>query len=199
MESEYSPEVAYSAIFEQHYKAINAYTMRRVFSKQNVDDVVSEVFLVAWRRWDEVSGIDNPLPWLYRVAGNLIRNSHRSDNRRSRLVGKMSSQPEQVFEDPALRGESGLVEALSELSDEEQEILMLVAWEGLSHSEVAEVLDCSANAVGIRVHRAKKSLQEVMDVQKNLENIENSEREDAVVDINGNKTQISSNLERKNT
>jgi hypothetical protein len=49
--------------------------------------------------------------------------------------------------------------ALSRLSDREREALQLVLWEELSHADAAQVLGCSANAVAIRVHRAKTRLR----------------------------------------
>ena len=48
--------------------------------------------------------------------------------------------------------------ALCELSEDDREILMLVTWEELSYADVGRVLDISANAVAIRVHRARKRL-----------------------------------------
>jgi RNA polymerase sigma-70 factor (ECF subfamily) len=53
--------------------------------------------------------------------------------------------------------------ALQRLSFDDQEVLRLVAWEGLSHAEVAQVLQCSTNAVGIRVHRARQRLEIELD------------------------------------
>jgi hypothetical protein len=51
------------------------------------------------------------------------------------------------------------VAALDRLSVREREALQLVLWEELSHAEAAQVLGCSANAVAIRVHRAKTRLR----------------------------------------
>jgi RNA polymerase sigma-70 factor (ECF subfamily) len=52
-----------------------------------------------------------------------------------------------------------VVAALDRLSVREREALQLVLWEELSHAEAAQVLGCSANAVAIRVHRAKTRLR----------------------------------------
>ena len=53
--------------------------------------------------------------------------------------------------------------ALGALRETDREILMLVAWEELSHAEIAQVLGISANAVAIRTHRARKRLSDRID------------------------------------
>jgi RNA polymerase sigma-70 factor (ECF subfamily) len=55
-----------------------------------------------------------------------------------------------------------LLLALRQLKDGEREALMLVYWEQLSYAEAGQVLGCSANAVAIRMHRAKTRLREVL-------------------------------------
>ena len=52
-----------------------------------------------------------------------------------------------------------VVAALDRLSGREREAVQLVLWEELSHADAAQVLGCSANAVAIRVHRAKTRLR----------------------------------------
>ena len=54
---------------------------------------------------------------------------------------------------------SEVLTALRALRPEEQEVLRLAAWEGLSNSELAVALDCSENAATIRLHRARKRLE----------------------------------------
>ena len=48
--------------------------------------------------------------------------------------------------------------ALAKLGTKDREILLLAAWEGLSHAEIAVVLACSENASAIRLHRARQRL-----------------------------------------
>jgi RNA polymerase sigma-70 factor (ECF subfamily) len=54
------------------------------------------------------------------------------------------------------------MEALSRLSDADQELLRLVAWEELDHAEIAQVLGVSVNAVAIRLHRARARFEQAM-------------------------------------
>ena len=157
-------EAWFRQLFADTYRPLLAYTRRRTVDWSEADDIVSEVFAIAWRRRSERQADRPPLPWLYGIAANVARNHWRSSGRRLRLVDHLEAQPRATeTEDPADWTASGLRQALSSLSFDDQEVLRLVAWEGLGHAEVAEVLECSTNAVGIRVHRARQRLQDQMD------------------------------------
>lgn len=153
----------FRAMFNTAYPKLVAYARRRA-DDGIADDVVAETFLVAWRRRAELAGMDNPLPWLYAVAGNQLRNQHRSATRHLRLVSKVagdaSTSPPAaakppVGSDPAV---DVVREALSSLSFDDQEVLRLVAWEELTYRETADVLGCSIDAVAQRIRRAKQRL-----------------------------------------
>lgn len=158
----------FRTMFRATHPKLVAYARRRA-DATTADDVVAETFLVAWRRRAELSTMDNPLPWLYAVAGNQLRNQNRSSNRHLRLVSKvagevaggsasatdMADNSSAVESDPAV----DLVRAaLDTLSFDDQEVLRLVTWEELTYRETSEVLDCSVDAVAQRVRRARQRL-----------------------------------------
>lgn len=155
----FADEASFRRMFDATYPRLVAYARRRLADRADVDDVVSETYTVAWRRRDEPVERDTPLPWLYGIAGNVLRNRSRAHRRRLRLVDRIGAQPTPVAAgDPAERPGADLRSALDQLTFEDQEVLRLVAWEGLSHAEVGTALGCSTNAVGIRVHRARQRL-----------------------------------------
>lgn len=150
---------AFRLLFADTYPALVAYARRRV-GTDRADDVVSEVFATAWRRRGDLEPGRPPLPWLYGMAANVVRNLRRADGRHLRLVERIGSEPvADLRPDPADQPGADLRAAMERLSFDDQEVLRLVAWEGLTHAEVGEVLDCSPNAVGIRIHRARKRLE----------------------------------------
>nr|BFE84297.1 hypothetical protein GCM10020093_068980 [Planobispora longispora] len=53
----------------------------------------------------------------------------------------------------------GVLKAMAGLTQDEREILILVAWQGLSPRDAAKVLGCSAPTFRVRLHRARKRLQ----------------------------------------
>jgi RNA polymerase sigma-70 factor (ECF subfamily) len=148
-------------LFEAHHRALLAYAARRCPTLSDAEDVVAEVFLVAWRRLGDVPDGDAALPWLFGVARKTIGNQRRGLLRRGRLQARL----EQTAERPATPAPSGTepaLEALERLSDGDRELLRLVAWEGLSHAEIAAVLGISVNAVAIRLHRARARFEQAL-------------------------------------
>lgn len=155
-------------IFDETYPQLVAYARRRTASDADADDVVAEAYATAWRRWSELEADRQPLPWLYAVAGNVLRNHWRSTKRRLRLVDHIEAQPQPSSPpNPADRQGAELREAMEQLADDDREVLTLMAWEGLTHAEIGEVLGCSANAVGIRIHRARHRLEAILDSHPN--------------------------------
>lgn len=155
------PGDRFEALFEAHHRALLAYAARRCPSLTDAEDVVADVFLVAWRRLGDVPAGEEALPWLYGVARRTVANQRRSTNRRTNLQARL----EQTVERPvaiATPDAEPALDVLARLSDDDQELLRLVAWEELSHAEIAQVLDISVNAVAIRLHRARGRFEQAM-------------------------------------
>lgn len=130
---------------------------------------MADTFLVAWRRLDQVPDGDAALLWLYGVARRTIGNQRRGDTRRTRLVARIrdlgrGTSVEAAVEEaaPSVSVDHPVMVALARLSPADQELLKLVAWEELSHAEIAEVLGISVNAVAIRLHRARARFEDAM-------------------------------------
>jgi RNA polymerase sigma-70 factor (ECF subfamily) len=130
-----------------------AYVLRRT-SPAVADDVVAEVFLVAWRRRDDMPGA--ALPWLLGVARKVLANRRRSEQRALALRHRLASEHESVAAATGDDGDELVIRALGRLPDRDREILMLLAWDGLSQTEVAEVLGVRKNTVAVRLHRARE-------------------------------------------
>ncbi len=167
-------ETTFRQLFNSTYSPLLAYARRRCVDQTEADDVVAEVYATAWRRRDDLRVDEPPLPWLYGIAANVLRNSRRAGGRRLQLVERLQSQPLHAQAGPDVATDAGpgseaeaIREALARLSFDDQEVLRLVAWEGLSHAEAGQALDCSANAVGIRIHRARQRLQAELNDQQN--------------------------------
>jgi RNA polymerase sigma-70 factor (ECF subfamily) len=142
-------------MFEQHYGHVLAYARRRCAEPADADDVVAETFTIAWRRVRDIP--DEPLPWLYGVARRVLANQRRGRQRWLALLDRLRREPADVPTPPADGGER-VRAAMARLRPQDQEVLRLAAWEGLTHAEVATVLGVSANAAAIRLHRARRHL-----------------------------------------
>ena len=155
----------FTSLYHDNYQMLLAYARRRV-DEQTADEVVADTFLVAWRRRNEIPD-DFERAWLFGVARNTILTANRSAHRRNALNGKLygaartGTWTDDHFESSDRA--DALLPALRRLQESDQEILMLMAWEELSHTEIGQVLGISPNAVAIRIHRARKRLAEQMD------------------------------------
>jgi RNA polymerase sigma-70 factor (ECF subfamily) len=148
-------------LFEAHHRTVLAYAARRSPTLTDAEDVVAEVFLVAWRRLEAVPDGDEALPWLLGVARRTIANQRRGLFRRRRLQERLETTVERPLP-AAPTGSEPALEALSRLSRSDQELLRLVAWEELSHAEIAAILGISVNAVAIRLHRARARFEQAL-------------------------------------
>jgi RNA polymerase sigma factor (sigma-70 family) len=145
-------------LFSEHAAAVRAYALRRL-SKGAADDVVSDVFVVAWRRLEDVP--DDALPWLFACAQRIIANQRRTIRRQAALVERLAHERGHSVHAHE-RTDSVLGEALTALSEGDREVLMLVAWEGLEPERAAVVVGCSRRAFAMRLHRARRRLADAM-------------------------------------
>lgn len=157
-------EDRFRRLYLETYWDLLAYSMRRV-PESVAQDVVAETFLVLWRRLDDVPDCE-ALPWLYGVAGNIVMNQRRSWRRLERLRTRLLALPRPrrsgEDDDTGDREISAVLDALRQLKDDEREVLLLSVWEGLTNEQIASAEGCSANAVAIRLHRARKRLEHLL-------------------------------------
>ena len=154
-------EAAFATLYRRHAGAIMAYALRRC-SPDDAADVVSETFVVAWRRIDELPEESAAKPWLLGVARRVLANQRRGMRRRSDLIKKLSASMVPRFEELAIPVEREdvmvVTEALEKLSKRDRELLLLTAWEELTPSEIAMMLDLSSSVVRKRLFRARARL-----------------------------------------
>jgi len=146
----------FEEVFNACYEPVCRYAARRV-AADAVQDVVSETFLVAWRRHGELRG--EPLPWLLGIARRVAATQRRGSARRDALRERLSSEPAPLPVDGrAGVHDSQLALALASLGERDREALTLVAWDGLDHRTAASVMGCSTGSLTVRLHRARRRL-----------------------------------------
>lgn len=138
------------------YPDVRLYALRRL-DPADADDVVSETYAIAWRKWADPPPTD-PRPWLFGIARNVIRNQRRGLRRMRRLQDALPAPAHHPDGSAAFEAGEQLLHALSRLREPDREILQLAAWEGLGTAEIAEALACSPEAAATRLHRARARL-----------------------------------------
>jgi RNA polymerase sigma-70 factor (ECF subfamily) len=136
--------------------------MRRLEDYTAAEDLLAEAFLVAWRRFDERPVQAEELFWLYGIAGRVLYNVMRSQRRSLRLETRLAIERESEGDVPRYTKEEveDLMDALGALSLDDVEIIQLAYWEKLSYREIGAALQCSENAAGIRLSRARQRLRD---------------------------------------
>ena len=155
-------EVKFRRMFEAHYDLMLRYCLRRL-PPSDANDAVAEVFAVVWRRIDSVPAGDDAVLWIYGVARNIVRNAKRASRRSVRLRAKLDSLAAESVPDTATvvvanEEDRQLVEALTRLSADDQEIIRLRAYEGLTSNQIAVVVGCSHDAARKRLSCALSRL-----------------------------------------
>lgn len=152
------PRAEFTAIYEDHYLAVRQFTAWQC-EPSELDDLVADVFLVAWRRFNDLEAAW-ARPWLFGVAKNVLRSRQRSVRRAAAFVNQL------VALRPALAtnldaGELSIEDVelikagLQALTSDDQEILILSTWYEMTAPELAIALSITKNNATVRLHRAR--------------------------------------------
>lgn len=126
--------------------------------------------MIAWRRFDDAPA--DELPWLLGIARGVTANRRRGEARRRALHERLlATAVVEVEPGPEEAGESELLRALASLREHDQELLRLVAWDGLDRARAAQVLGISTALFAVRLHRARRRLARVLAAQRQLEQL----------------------------
>lgn len=166
VEASITDPAGFATLFDRHATAIRDYLARRVGS-QPAEDLTGETFLIAFsRRMHYDRRHQNALPWLYGIASNLVRQRRRAEVRQLRALARTGM--DDVFADhaesvsarvTAQASTRVLAGALARLTAGERDVLLLMAWAGLSYDELAAALDIPLGTVRSRLHRARTKVR----------------------------------------
>jgi RNA polymerase sigma-70 factor (ECF subfamily) len=137
--------------------AIVAYARRR--GSPDPDGIGAETMAIAWRRLPHVP-TDDPRPWLFATARNLVMAEYRSANRFAQHDAErdaVAPAPEVAEIDPDLH------RALRSLKLPDREALLLIAWEDLTPSQAAQALGINPAAFRVRLLRARRRMHASLD------------------------------------
>jgi RNA polymerase sigma-70 factor (ECF subfamily) len=159
-------EDVYSSSFVQVY----AYCLRRTRGAEDAEDAVADTFIVAWRRLDDLLASEHRQAWLYGVARRVLANQRRISERYERIEERAMSFAQPIaLDNPAQDVEhrlrlAAVLDGLAQLAETDQELLLLAAFEQLSHAEMATVLETKVETIKSRLYRARQRLQEQIEL-----------------------------------
>jgi RNA polymerase sigma factor (sigma-70 family) len=158
----------FGEIFDRHHAGVHRYLERRL-GRDRADDLLGEVFRIAFERRASFRPAHvSARPWLLGIASNLVLKAHRSEGRRLRALARFAptvgggtddlARVDDVLD--AHREAAMVARALLGLDARDRDVVLLIAWEGLSYEEVAAALDIPVGTVRSRLNRARRKLRE---------------------------------------
>ncbi len=157
----------FAILFDRHAGAIHRYVLRRL-GQEVADDLVSETFLVAFRkrgRYD--TSRSDARPWLYGIVTRLIDGHRRAEARKYRALARTGVDPvvadldeEVASQVTAQSTRRDLADAFARLAKGDRDVLFLFAWQELSYEQIAEALAIPVGTVRSRLNRARRKVRE---------------------------------------
>jgi RNA polymerase sigma factor (sigma-70 family) len=157
---------SFAVLYDRHAPALFRYLTRRL-GPTIAQDLLAETFLAAFRRRDSYD-LSRPdaRPWLYGIAGNLVRRHHRGEARMLSAYARTGIDPvtgpadeDSLDRLSAASYEPALARALASLSARERDVVLLIAHAELNYEEVADALQIPVGTVRSRLSRARRRLR----------------------------------------
>ena len=159
-------EAAFGELVVRYRRRLFAVCLRVLRSPADAEDAVQETFVKLARSADGFRGEAKLSTWLYRVARNVCTDRVRHDARRPATpvedVAAVSDEPDADDHLAARETAMAIQDALAHLDERSRTLLLLIAVDGLSYAEAAEVVDLPVGTVKSRVSRARVRLGELL-------------------------------------
>lgn len=165
-------------LFERYNKSLFGFFYRMTQNAKTSEDLVQNVFLRILKYKHTFTGEGKFTTWMYHLARNVNVDHHKKESRmgyKDDLSDWENRIPEEFGTEEKLNQQEEvrlLNTALSKLSPEKREILILSRYQGLKYKEIGKIMDCSEGAVKVRIHRALTDLKKIY---KKIENTNNYE------------------------
>ncbi|HVO42703.1 MAG TPA: sigma-70 family RNA polymerase sigma factor [Aggregatilineales bacterium] len=164
-------QAAFGELYERYVRTVYNYIYYRTGNHHDAEDLTARVFQRALVHIETY--VERGVPfkaWLYRIAHNLVANWHRDRNRRKIIpldefvaAGLRTEAPEASTE--AMQERERLLQAISRLPDDRQQLIILKFVEKLSNQEIGEIMDRSEGAIKSLYHRTLAALRDELTEQ----------------------------------
>jgi RNA polymerase sigma-70 factor (ECF subfamily) len=167
-------KVAFEMLFTKYQRRVSRLVSRFVRSEAEVEDIVQESFIKAYRALASFRGDSAFYTWLYRIAVNTAKNHLVSASKRPISLSQFEKNDdddfqEDIFMSDAATPESELItkqiaetvnKSMNELPADLREAIMLREIEGMSYEDIADAMGCPIGTVRSRIFRAREAISE---------------------------------------
>ena len=167
---------ALSSLMDRHSERLFCYLLRQLNNQTDAADLAQETFVRVYQNRARFRPQQRFSTWLYAIATNLLRDRFRWHKRHPQVslqaetetgssledhLEDSAASPSETLETSERAGE--VRRAVQTLPIELRTPLILFEYEGLSHAEIGEILNCSAKAVEVRLYRARGLLRKQLE------------------------------------
>lgn len=159
-------------LFEGYYEGLYGYGLKICRNPQMVEDCIQNLFVSVWERRDDLGHITSPNVYLYvSLRRNILKKLKRND--RLRGMDDRTELPldiqfgieEIIIKDESRREQADeLKKAISQLSNQQKEVLYLHYYNGMSYGEIEGILSINRQSVRNHMYRAMETLRTVLDI-----------------------------------
>lgn len=163
--------LAFAALLERHYGLMFKTAWQWCGNREDAEDIAQEVCLKLAHNLQGFMFESAFTTWLYRITINAAKDYYRAKNRRSDREKPLYDDAiyisEELTPEQKLAHKDTLV-AIDALPETLKDTVILVCWQGLSHREAAEILDCEEGTISWRLHEARKKITDKLDLDKKV-------------------------------
>lgn len=155
---------SFEKVYDLYFQKIYQFVFFKINDQQKTEDICSEVFL-RFVKFVKENNIDNVSAILYRIARNLIIDDSRKETEiltEDEILESIKDESELNIDDKFINNES-LMNAISELSDDYRDVIIMRYINDVSVKDIAEVFHKSEGAIKVTISRALNRLREILE------------------------------------
>lgn len=161
----------FTQLVTESHGGLRYFLQRLGVSPSSVDDLAQEVFLVAYRRWDELEEVEYPEAWLKSVARNLVMNEVTKRNRRQRLLDAQMTSLLLEYEETRVGADEWLEMAerrealrgcLERLGEQARKLVEARYFQGLTSEQIGLTMKMKGAAVRKSLFLTRKFLADCL-------------------------------------
>lgn len=145
-----------------HVSELVRVATRTVGNRETAEDMVQETYMRAWKYWDKFTPGTNCRAWLYKIMFNVIRRRKGGMDAAAVSIDTPEIADVLPFTPPVSITAMAVSDALEQIPSDFRAALLLVAVEGFSYKEAAEILEIPIGTVMSRLHRGREALRRLL-------------------------------------
>lgn len=165
-------KLAFNLLVNKYHRRVGRLLTRMVRNQEDIEDVVQETFIKAYRAIGNFRGDSAFYTWIYRIAINTAKNLLVTQGRKPSALKETNEADGETFEDNAALSNidtpeslyqtkqigEAVNEAMAALPEELRSAIVMREIDGLSYEEIAEAMDCPIGTVRSRIFRAREAI-----------------------------------------